>query len=33
MNGNIHFQFQGQESLFSEERTPKHNRLISGGDK
>ena len=33
MDGNIHFQFQGQVSLFSEESTPECNTFISGGVK
>ena len=32
LNGNIHFQFEGQASLFSEESTPNGNALILGGD-
>ena len=32
MDRNIYFQFEGHASLFSEESTPKHNALISGGD-
>ena len=32
MDGNIHFQFERQASLFSEETTPKCNALILGGD-
>ena len=31
IDGNIHFQFQRQASLFSEESTPKRNALILGG--
>jgi len=32
MDGNIHFQFQGQASPFSEESTPERNTLILGRD-
>ena len=32
MDGNVHFQFQRQASLFSEESTPERNALILGGD-
>jgi len=31
MDGNIHFQFQGQASLFGEESTPECNALILVG--
>jgi len=32
MDGNVHFQLEGQASLFSEESTPECNALILGGD-
>ena len=32
IDGNIHFQFEGQASLFSEGSTPERNALILGGD-
>ena len=32
IDGNIHFQFEGQASLFSEGSTPERNAFISGGD-
>jgi len=32
IDGNIHFQFEGQASLFSEGSTPECNTPISGGD-
>jgi len=32
MDGSIHFQFQSQASLFSEESIHKRNALILGGD-
>ena len=32
MDWDVHFQFEGQASLFSKESTHKHNALILGGD-